>query len=89
MLTIRENNLNVYGEYAEVFNRIWRTRRKYLTVHEVRVVAGTENYLRVFKLIQRIRKRKCQKILPYYSNTPIDIKLSLTWRFFLPRPKIF
>ncbi len=55
ILRIRVKNLNVYGEYAEVFNRIRRIL-KCFNVHEVRVVSGTQNRLRVFKLIRRIRK---------------------------------
>ncbi len=89
ILRIRVKNLNVYGEYAEVFNRIRRILPKYFNVGLFPVHKFVS---RVFKLIRRIRKiygKKAKKFLPYSSNSLRDIKLSLPWRFLLPRPKIF
>jgi hypothetical protein len=80
-----------HGEYAEntVFSCIRRIRGNYVSVREeydeVRVVCGTQNYLRisestVFKLIRIIlyihRKylsaygENAKKILPYSAKTP-------------------
>jgi hypothetical protein len=89
ILRIREKNLNVFGsnentrKYSTVFGEYAESISTYMKLELFPVHKIVSEYLNLFR---EYAKESAKKILPY-SNTPIDIKLSLPWRFFFTKTK--